>query len=71
MGAIVVWWAQKIKTLLVCTFQNRFLFHVMAHSSSSSIVLGKARFTVIAKACIRLEYSETLEFEDAPSLCIP
>jgi alpha-glucosidase (family GH31 glycosyl hydrolase) len=35
---------------------------------SSRIAVGKARFTVIAAECIRLEYSESGQFVDAPSL---
>ncbi len=38
-----------------------------ADQKSSIITVGKARFSVMDKECIRLEYSETGKFVDAPS----
>ena len=34
----------------------------------SSIIIGNARFTVIAPECVRLEYSENRRFIDIPSM---
>ena len=39
-----------------------------ARAARNPLVLGKARLTVVAPECIRLEYSETGRFVDAPSL---
>src|SRR5689334_9761468 len=48
-----------------------FIFEWCAKSvvrDPSQITVGKARFTVIAPECIRLEYSENGNFEDSPTL---
>ncbi len=40
----------------------------LAAETNHGVVVGKARFTVIAPECIRLEYSPSAKFTDAPSL---
>src|SRR5262249_20784875 len=52
-------------TTLAQPGKTRMLEPVQEHAQ---IVIGNARFTVIAAACIRLEYSEKGKFVDAKSL---
>jgi alpha-glucosidase (family GH31 glycosyl hydrolase) len=42
--------------------------YAMAAENAPVVVAGKARFTVITAACVRLEYSENGQFVDEPSL---
>ena len=38
------------------------------HATDAPVVSGHARFTVLTPRVIRMEYSPTAQFEDAPSL---
>jgi len=46
-----------------------FLFSAIAGAENASLItVGKARFTVLDRECIRLEYNEKSKFIDEPSL---
>ena len=58
---------QSVLFLATLTLSCLPVWSATPDESSGQIVAGQARFTVITPECIRIEYSATGEFVDAPS----